>query len=82
MKDSETIIQKPIAEMNKKPIAKNKNSSENKNWERLVSSLKKGIEEANEERGKGKNFPTSVEVSCTQKDIANSIKGWKREKSK
>ena len=76
MNDSRNV--KPIAEMNKKPITKNKNSSENKNWEKLVNSLKKDITEMKKE----KDFPTSVEVSCTQKDIAKSVRGWKRDKSK
>lgn len=59
---------------------KNKAKSDNKNWNRLVRNIKKGIEEMEKEKREGKKFPTSAEVFCTPKDIAKSVRGWKREK--
>ena len=44
-----------------------KNKINDKNWEKLVSSLKKGITEM--EKEKGKEQPTAIEVICSKEDI-------------
>ena len=44
-----------------------RNKIKDKNWEKLVSSLKKGITEMEEE--KGKEQPTAIEVICSKEDI-------------
>ena len=53
----------------------------NKNWEKLVNGLKKGIAEMEKERRAGKKEQlTAVEVVCSHEDIEKSVKGWKRRK--
>jgi len=62
-------------------VAKSKNNE--KNWEKLVSSLKKGIEETNKKRKNGKEERlTAVEVICSQEDIDRTRQSWKKEKHK
>jgi hypothetical protein len=50
-----------------------KSKSKNENWEKLVSSLKKRL---NEERKNPKKEPlTAVEVICSQEDIEKTRRG-------
>ena len=52
--------------------------SEDKNWEKLVSSLKKGIAEMEKEKDKEK--PTAIEVICSKKDIEKTRESWAKSK--
>ena len=57
-----------------------KSKSKNENWEKLVSSLKKRL---NEERKNPKKEPlTAVEVICSQEDIEKTRRGWAKAKRK
>jgi hypothetical protein len=52
--------------------------SKEKNWESLVKSLKKRL---NEERKNGKKEQlTAVEVICSHEDIERTRQGWKNKK--
>ena len=58
-----------------------RSKKKNENWEKLVSSLKKGIAEMEKERKAGKKEPlTAVEVICSHEDIERTRKGWKNKK--
>ena len=58
-------------------VARNKN----KNWEKLVSSLKKGIAEMEKEKRIGKKEQlTSVEVICSHEDIEKTRESWAKGK--
>jgi len=47
-----------------------------KNWEKLVNSLKKGIAEMEKERKSGKQEPlNAVEVICSHEDIERTRRG-------
>ena len=60
-----------------------KRENKENNWEKLVSSLKKGIEKTNKERKSGKEERlTAVEVICSQEDIDRTRQSWKKEKHK
>ena len=60
-----------------------KNKSKNKNWEKLVSSLKKGITEMEKERKAGKQEKlTAVEVICSHEDIERTRRSWAKTKRK
>jgi len=59
-------------------VAKIKN--EDKNWEKLVNSLKKGIAETERERKAGKKPLTALEVICSHEDIERTRQGWKNKK--
>ena len=51
------------------------------NWEKLVSSLKKGIAEMEKEKKAGKKEQlTAVEVICSHEDIERTRQGWKNKK--
>ena len=53
----------------------------NENWKKLVSSLKKGVEELEKDRKAGKlETPDAVEVICSQEDIERTRQGWKNKK--
>jgi hypothetical protein len=55
-------------------VARNKNKD--KNWEKLASSLKKGIAEMEKERKAGKQEPlAAVEVICSHEDIERTRRG-------
>ena len=54
-----------------------KSKKKNENWEKLVSSLKKGITEMEKER---KEQLTAVEVICSHEDIERTRQGWKNKK--
>ena len=57
--------------------------NEDKNWEKLVSSLKKGIVEMEKEKKTGKKESlTAVEVICSHEDIERTRQSWKKEKRK
>ena len=57
-----------------------KSKSKNENWEKLVSSLKKRL---NEERKNPKKEPlTAVEVICSHEDIEKTRRGWAKVKRK
>lgn len=50
--------------------------SRQKNWEKLVNSLKKGIAEMEKERKSGKQEQiTAVEVICSHEDIERTRRG-------
>lgn len=51
--------------------------SKDKDWEKLVNSLKKGIEEMKKDK---KERLTAVEVICSQEDIDRTRQGWKNKK--
>lgn len=54
-----------------------------KNWEKLVNSLKKGIAEMEKERKSGKQEPlNAVEVICSHEDIERTRRGWAKAKRK
>ena len=60
-----------------------KRKSKNENWEKLVSSLKKGIAEMEKERKAGKKEQlTAVEVICSKEDIDRTRQGWAKAKRK
>jgi len=53
-----------------------KSKSKDKNWEKLVSSLKKGIAEMEKEKKAGKVEPlNAVEVICSHEDIERTRRG-------
>ena len=53
-----------------------RSKSKNQNWEKLVSSLKKGIAEMEKERKAGKQEQlTAVEVICSHEDIERTRRG-------
>jgi hypothetical protein len=53
-----------------------KSKSKDKNWEKLVSSLKKGIAEMEKEKKTGKTEPlNAVEVICSHEDIERTRRG-------
>jgi len=57
-----------------------KSKRKEKNWDSLVKSLKKRL---NEERKIGKKEQlTAVEVICSHEDIERTRQGWKNEKRK
>lgn len=58
-----------------------KSKNKDKNWEKLVSSLKKGIAEIEKEKKTGKVEPlNAVEVICSHEDIERTRQGWKNKK--
>ena len=58
-----------------------KGKSKDKNWEKLVSSLKKGITEMEKEKKAGKTEQlNAVEVICSHEDIERTRQGWKNKK--
>jgi len=61
-----------------------KSTSDNsKNWEKLVSSLKKGIAETEKERKTGKQEQlTAIEVICSHEDIERTRRSWAKSKHK
>lgn len=60
-----------------------KNKTKEKNWEKLVSSLKKGIAEMEKEKKAGKQEQlTAVEVICSHEDIERTRQGWAKNKKK
>jgi hypothetical protein len=53
-----------------------KSKNKNENWEKLVSSLKKGIAEMEKERKAGKQEQlNAVEVICSHEDIERTRRG-------
>ena len=59
-------------------VAKSSNKTLEKNWEKLVTSLKKRL---NEERKKPKKESlNAVEVICSHEDIERTRQGWKNKK--
>jgi len=57
-------------------VVKSKNKEEN--WDSLVKSLKKRL---NEEKKNGKKEQlTAVEVICSHEDIERTRRGWKNKK--
>ena len=55
----------------------------NQNWEKLVSSLKKGIAEMEKERKAGKKEQlNAVEVICSHEDIERTRRSWAKSKRK
>ena len=62
-------------------VVRNKNGD--KNWEKLVSSLKKGIAEMEKEKKTGKEERlTAVEVICSHEDIKKTRQSWAKAKRK
>jgi len=60
-----------------------KNKSKDKNWEKLVNSLKRGITEMEKERKTGKQEQlNAVEVICSHEDIERTRRGWAKTKRK
>ena len=60
-----------------------KSKNKNENWEKLVSSLKKGIAEMEKERKAGKQEQlNAVEVICSHEDIERTRRGWAKAKRK
>ena len=58
-----------------------KAETQEKNWERLVSSLKKGFTEMEKERKAGKKEQlTAVEVVCSHEDIEKTRESWAKSK--
>lgn len=52
-------------------------SKKDQNWEKLVSSLKKGIVEMEKEKKTGKKEPlNAVEVVCSHEDIERTRASW------
>lgn len=57
--------------------------TQEKNWERLTSSLKKGFAEMKKERKAGKKEQlTAVEVVCSHEDIEKTRQSWAKTKRK
>ena len=57
--------------------------SDKKNWEKLVSSLKKGIAEMEKAKKSGKHEQlNAVEVVCSHEDIERTRRGWAKTKRK
>lgn len=57
--------------------------TQEKNWEKLVSSLKKGFAEMEKARKAGKKEQlTAVEVVCSHEDIEKTREGWAKAKRK
>lgn len=53
----------------------------NENWEKLVSSLKKGVAELEKDRKAGKlETPDAVEVICSHEDIERTRQSWKNKR--
>ena len=60
-----------------------KSSNKNKNWENLVSSLKKRVEKLDKDRKAGKTETlNAVEVICSHEDIEKTRRGWAKTKRK
>lgn len=60
-----------------------KAETQEKNWERLVSSLKKGFAEMEKEKKAGKKEQLmAVEVVCSHKDIEKTRRSWAKTKRK
>jgi hypothetical protein len=60
-----------------------RSKSKDQNWEKLVSSLKKGIAEMEKERKAGKQEQlNAVEVICSHEDIERTRRGWAKAKRK
>jgi hypothetical protein len=60
-----------------------KDKHKDKNWEKLVSSLKKGIAEMEKEKKAGKQERlNAVEVICSHEDIEKTRQGWAKAKRK
>lgn len=60
-----------------------RNKSKDKNWEKLVSSLKKGIAEMEKDRKAGKQEQiNAVEVICSHEDIERTRQSWAKNKRK
>jgi len=62
-------------------VAKSKNKD--RDWEKLVKSLKKGFAEMEKERKTGKKESlTAVQVVCSQEDIDRTRQGWDKKKKR
>lgn len=60
-----------------------RSKSKDQNWEKLVSSLKKGIAEMEKEKKSGKQEPlNAVEVICSHEDIEKTRRSWAKTKQK
>lgn len=60
-----------------------KAETQEKNWKKLVSSLKKGFTEMEKERKAGKKERlTAVEVVCDHEDIEKTRRSWAKTKRK
>ena len=60
-----------------------KAETQEKNWGKLVSSLKKGFAEMEKEKKAGKKEQlTAVEVVCSHEDIEKTRQSWAKTKRK